>query len=124
MTSKCLPCLKCIHSCLLAPLLGPACFYYFSCATTSQTLKHRPASNKVHLIAAGITSTANDMAQWMKMLMRGGLNDAGEQVFQNDVILETQMPVNPYTYTEPDVDPFLPPKYESIPQKSCNSVAL
>ena len=47
--------------------------------------------------AWGIASTANDMAKWMNMLLSGGLNEAGEEVFSSDVIRETQSPVNAYS---------------------------
>ena len=32
------------------------------------------------------------------MLLSGGLNEAGEEVFSSDVILETRSPVNAYSY--------------------------
>ena len=39
---------------------------------------------------------AGDMARWMNMLLSGGLNEAGEEVFSSDVIWETWSPVNAY----------------------------
>ena len=44
---------------------------------------------KYILHAGAIVSTANDMARWMNMLLSGGLNEAGEEVFSSDVIFET-----------------------------------
>ena len=46
----------------------------------------------------GIASTANDMARWMNMLLSGGLNEAGEEVFSPDVIFETRSLVNAYSF--------------------------
>ena len=43
-----------------------------------------------------MTSTANEMARWMNMLLAGGLNEAGEEVFSSDVTFETRSPVNAY----------------------------
>ena len=37
-----------------------------------------------------------DMARWMNMLLAGGLNEAGEEVFSSDVISETWSPVNAF----------------------------
>ena len=48
-------------------------------------------------LIGGITSTANDMARWMNMLLAGGLNEAGEEVFSSDGIFETRSPVNAYS---------------------------
>ena len=48
------------------------------------------------------------MAQWVKMLLADGLNEAGEEVFSSDVIFETREPVNAYTSKD---DTFLPPRY-------------
>ena len=55
------------------------------------------------LFPGGITSTANDMALWMNVLLSGGQNEAGEEVFSPDVIQETRVavnamfaPINPY----------------------------
>ena len=50
------------------------------------------------------------MAQWMKMLLVNGVNDAGEEIFLEDVISETRTPVNAYSATPPEDDPLLPPK--------------
>ena len=41
--------------------------------------RHKPI-----ILPGGIASTANDMAQWMKMLLADGLNDAGEEVFSSE----------------------------------------
>ena len=60
------------------------------------------------VLSAGIASTANDMAQWMKMLLADGLNEAGEEVFSSDVIFETREPVNAHTSKD---NTFLPPRY-------------
>ena len=60
------------------------------------------------VLSAGIASTANDMAQWMKMLLADGLNEAGEEVFSSDVIFETREPVNAHTSID---NTFLPPRY-------------
>ena len=65
---------------------------------------HEPQSNvsessefALCIYAGSIVSTANDMARWMNMLLAGGLNKAGEEVFSFDVIQETQSPVNAYS---------------------------
>ena len=36
------------------------------------------------------------MARWMNMLLAGGQNEAGEEVFSSNVLRETQSPVNAY----------------------------
>ena len=56
-----------------------------------------------------ITSTANDMARWMNMLLSGSLNEAEEEVFSSDVIFETRAPVNAYS-SNPD-NLYRPPLY-------------
>ena len=56
---------------------------------------------------AGILSSANDMAQWIKMLLEEDLN----RTISGDVISEIRKPVNAYTAIDPQEDPFLPPKY-------------
>ena len=62
----------------------------------------------MHLTGA-ITSTANDMARWMNMLLSGGLNKAGEEIFSSDVIFETRTQVNAYS-ANPD-NLYRPPSY-------------
>ena len=49
------------------------------------------------LNVGAITSTANDMARWMNMLLAEGVNEAGEEVFSLEVIFETRSPVNAYS---------------------------
>ena len=50
------------------------------------------------------------MAQWMKMSLANGQNEAGEEVFSSDVISETRTPVSAYSAVHPAIDPYLPPK--------------
>ena len=56
-----------------------------------------------------ITSTANDMARWMNMLLTGGLNEAGEEVFSFDVIFETRTPVIAYSANSDNL--YRPPSF-------------
>ncbi len=58
-----------------------------------------------------ITSTANDMARWMLMLLSGGENEAGEQVFSRDVIEQLRQPVNAHTAVFNAVSSVRPPLY-------------
>ena len=62
--------------------------------------------SKLFPCLGGITSTANDMVRWMNMLLSGGLNEAGEEVFTSDVIFETWSPVNPF----PTGNAYYPPE--------------
>ena len=64
-----------------------------TCAN-SLLVRLRMSSFLCFFTLGGIISTANDMARWMNMLLSGGLNEAGEEVFSSDVIRETQSPVN------------------------------
>ena len=59
-------------------------------------LRGSSAANQILLCHSG--PILSDMARWMKMLLSGGLNEAGEEVFSSDVILETRSPVNAYSY--------------------------
>ena len=64
---------------------------------------------KPFCIAGAISSTANDMARWMNMLLSGSLNEAGKVVFDSGVISETRSPENAYSYNPDSL--YSPPAY-------------
>ena len=99
-------------------------YLHFNTDMTSNAVKMKSINflispRKFSGYKAGILSSANDMAQWIKMLLEEGLNRT-EVTISGDVISETRKPVNAYTSIDPQEDPFLPPKYvRFLSQSNC-----